>query len=100
MLLLTVVVILFRILPPTILRVFFLSSTAKCSLIGVICDNLPAHFQEDLCNNKLIVPGANAIPDDITVRLHIKIHGMAKRHEEANVCIFIHNRPSGSNDRT
>ncbi len=54
-----------------------------------MCDNFPAHFQEHICNNNLIMTGANTIPDEITVGvgLHIKRHGMAKSHEEANVTI-------------
>jgi hypothetical protein len=55
----------------------------KVQLLDVICDNLPAYFQEYLCNNKLIITG----PDDITMGLHIKRHHMANSHEEADVII-------------
>ena len=53
---------------------------------SVIFDNLPAHFQEHLCNNKLIITGANAIPGETMVGVRIKRHDMAKSRE-ANVII-------------
>ncbi len=56
-------------------------------LIDVICDNLPAHFREQLCNDKLIITGANAIPDEITVGGHIKRHDMANGRVVTDVII-------------
>ena len=36
---------------------------------------------------KLIITGANAIPDEITVGAHVKRHDMANSQEEAHVVI-------------
>ena len=47
----------------------------------------PAHSQEHLCSNKLIIAGANAIPYEITVGGHIKRHDTHNSHEEADVII-------------
>ena len=60
---------------------------SKVQLIDVMCYNLPAHFQEHLCSNKLIIAGANAVPYEITVGVHIKRYDMHNSHEEADVII-------------
>ena len=45
---------------------------SKVQLIYVMCYNLQAHFQGHPCSNKLIIAGANAIPYEITMGVHIK----------------------------
>ena len=57
----------------------------KVQLIDAICVNLPAHFQDHLCNNKLIITGPNTIPDEITMGVHVKRHDMGNSHKEADV---------------
>ena len=52
-----------------------------------MCDNLPAHFQEHISNNKRIITGDNASSDETAAGVHIKRHDMAKSQEEANVMI-------------
>ena len=59
----------------------------KVQLIDVMCDNLPAHFQDHLCNNKLIITSPNTIPDEITMGVHVKRHDMGNRYEEADVIV-------------
>ena len=56
-------------------------------LIDAICDNLTAHVQVHLCNNKRIITGPNSIPDEITTGVHAKRHDMGNSHEEADVIV-------------
>ena len=56
-------------------------------LIDTICDNLTAHVQVHLCNNKRIITGPNSIPDEITTGVHGKRHDMGNSHEEADVIV-------------
>ena len=60
---------------------------SKVLLIYVMCYNLPAHFQEHLCSNKLIIADANTIPYEISMGVHIKRHDTPNSHEEAYVII-------------
>ena len=54
-------------------------------LIDAICDNLPAHFQDHLCNKTRII-----IPDEITMAVHVKSNDMCNSHEVADVIIVNH----------
>ena len=87
LLLTAAIILLCNPLLPQCMSLTVIDTTVQ--FIDVICENLSAHFQGNLCNNKLIhvFTGANAIPDEITVGVHIKRHDMTKSHEEANVII-------------
>ena len=40
-------------------------------LIDVLCDNLPPDVPKQICNNKLIITGAKAIPDAIAMGVDV-----------------------------
>ena len=47
--------------------------------IHILCDNLPPDFLEHLCNNKLIITGAKAIPYDIAMKMSDHVESDAQQ---------------------
>ena len=49
--------------------------------IHILCDNLPPDVLEHLCNNKLIITGAKAIPYDIAMGVDVDSMNMSDHVE-------------------
>ena len=50
-------------------------------VVYILCDNLPPDVLGHLCNNKLIITGTKAIPDDIAMGVDVDSMNMSDHVE-------------------